>query len=194
MRGVYKHANGCGRSLFVLLQVACSGKQMFVLFYWDNFPSWTTPFPSVSPLLFFLTHKIAQDFTGLQKAMRKLSPGCELWWCTHMLHRWQFCKHRILSFKKRYKVSIVQCLQAELCTELCFFPTHYSPPLSPKMGLTWQFNSGRSKIPILWMSHYNPPQKKLPSMSFLLCMVRVMHSFPVGGFVSNYAQRHPLTN
>ncbi len=72
------------------------------------------------------------------------------------------------------------------------FFTHFVPTNEFKR----QHNSGRSEIPILWMSHYNPsqPPNKPPSLSVSLCMVRVTHSFPVGGFVSNYAQRHPLTN
>lgn len=105
-----------------------SEKQMFVVFYKVIVRTDTEPFI----YLFFLHSKAPKI---LHMHARTLHTDRHTW-------------------EKGNKPSIVHYLEAQICTRL----TQSSPPLSPQMSLTWQFNSGRSEIPILWMSHYSPPQ------------------------------------
>lgn len=80
--------------------------------------------------------------------------------CTGFLHR---LTHKSQHCKKA-KYRAVFGGSDMHCSALSWLILH--PLCLLKMTLTWQFHWGRSEIPILWMSHYSPPQ----SAAFLVCL------------------------
>lgn len=132
-------------------------------------------FPETTPSL--STHKVHWIF-GVKPDKYSLVPGF-----IHApagMHLWQFCTHGISRLGNKTNVryrapfaspDIVHCL----CLLQSWNPSSLDVSLQP---------SSISSIDCVCVWFF----------FIFFCVVWLMHSFPVGGFVSNYAQRHPLTN
>lgn len=163
---VRENAKSFELALFVLTKVVCYKVQMFLLFY--KLISWDHTL--------FITALLTHRIFGVKPDKYSLVPGF-----IHApagMHLWQFCTHGISRLGNKTNVryralfaspDIVHCL----CLLQSWNPSSLDVSLQP---------SSISSIDCVcvWF--------------FFFGVVWLMHSFPVGGFVSNYAQRHPLTN
>lgn len=172
----------CEAVLFGVSQVERSEVQMFVLFHklilhtegTHSFPLFFILSPSC---LFFIhpntkSHRIYQVYTkeNTRILFDSSSSTCapRHAWLT-VLHgqnlriSFSYWDNEVKQRKKKdlenQSTNISIALFADPgMSELFLVLTHYSSPLSPEIGLRWQLNSGRSEIPILWMSYYSSPQ------------------------------------
>lgn len=166
---VRENAKSFELALFVLTEVVCYDVQMFLLFYklisWDH--------------TLFINTQSTLDFW---RKTRQVLLSSRLYPCTRrhapvtVLHTRDLAVRKQNKTNVRYRAlfaspDIVHCL----CLLQSWNPSSLDVSLQP---------SSISSIDCVCVCDF----------FFFFCVVWLMHSFPVGGFVSNYAQRHPLTN